>query len=104
MPHQTGAGPTPSAPKRDAAVVSTSAAEAQEKLRLAEEAAARVREEIDRILTRGPISEQRIEELSAVARQFRRQAMDRRRRQQRKELAICVGVVVVGMLVWRFLK
>lgn len=66
----------------------------------AEQAAERVRQDIERILQRGPLSEERMEELSIAAEEFYRQSMERRRKRQLRELAIAAGVFLVALVAW----
>lgn len=101
-PTQSQAGPTSSVPRRVSPTASTFGPEADEE-RLRAEMADRVREDIERILTRGPISLERTEELSIAAKEFYLQAMERKRRRQRKELVMCAGVVILGVVTWRLL-
>ncbi|KAK4466090.1 hypothetical protein QBC42DRAFT_247989 [Cladorrhinum samala] len=100
---QAQAGPTSSVPRQVSPTVSTTDPEADE-VRLGTEMADLLRDDIDRILTRGPISPERTEELSIAAKEFYLQAMERKRSRRRKEWAMCAGVVMLGVVTWRLLR
>ncbi|KAK4171188.1 hypothetical protein QBC36DRAFT_316027 [Triangularia setosa] len=98
--HSADLGPTSNGPKH---LTNVPTADRQQRLE-AEETAERVRQDIERILQRGPLSEERMEELSITAKEFYRQSMERKRKQQLKELAICAGVCLAllgGWAWWR---
>ncbi|KAK4204584.1 hypothetical protein QBC40DRAFT_345336 [Triangularia verruculosa] len=103
--HPTDLGSSSSGPKQSATVSITAELEAEQQQRLEAEATAeRVRQAIERILQRGPLSEERMEELSIAAEEFYRQSMERRRKQQQKELALFVGTCLAlfgGWMLWR---
>jgi hypothetical protein len=60
------------------------------------------RQDIDRILQRSLPTEERSDELSRAAREFYLQAMKKKHRHERKELGLCIAVLVIVVLfvVW----
>ncbi|KAK4675199.1 hypothetical protein QC764_0075520 [Podospora pseudoanserina] len=103
--HSTDLGSTSTGPSHSTTVSTIAVAgaeiEANRQRRLeAEQAAERARQDIERILQRGPLSEERMEELSIAAEEFYRQSMERRRKRQLRELAIAAGVFLVALVAW----
>lgn len=68
-------------------------------------AEARTRAEIERILSRRPPTQEEADALQRAAQEFRRHAMEERRRLWWRRLwwrqwGVCIAVVVVGLGVW----
>ncbi|KAK4160842.1 hypothetical protein QBC43DRAFT_303445 [Cladorrhinum sp. PSN259] len=93
----------PHGPKPDSQAVPTAdEANKSKEQQLAEETALQTRQEIDRILTRRPLSGERIEEISAAAKEFYRQAMERKKKQQRKKITMLLSLMFAGVATWWF--
>ncbi|KAK0672099.1 hypothetical protein QBC41DRAFT_344011 [Cercophora samala] len=99
--HPADLGPTSSGPNQAANVSTAAETDADRQRRLeAEETAERVRQDIERILQRGPLSEERMEELSIAAEEFYRQSMEWKRKRQLRELGIAVAVFLMALVAW----
>jgi hypothetical protein len=61
-------------------------------------------EDIDRILSRPPPTQEEIEDLCQQARQFRQRAEDKKRQEIRKVLGIAIAVALSSIMWWLLLQ